>query len=259
MGEVIKPPDAAPVRQPAPARSLGEIMRGILRDPTVPADKLEMLWRMSKEMLAEERREAFDAAFAEMSGELPQVQRDGRIELRKDGKLLGLVPFAKWESMDKVIRPILAKHGFSLRFNNIYEDNALVVVAYLSREGHTVEGRSPRLPADTGPGRNAVQASGSASSYGKRYAAEAVLNIVRCGQDDDGSRAAAPVTAEQAKQLADLVKELGETEARFIKWANTGATTYAELPAREFPRLLNALNDRKRTKAAAAKPARGAK
>src|SRR5262249_20316019 len=139
----------------APAHSLAEFMQGVLRDPNVPVDKLDALWRMRKELLAEEHREAFDAAFASMQAELPQVRKDGTIDLTtKDGKRHGLVKFAKWEDMDKVIRPILAKYGFALRFDNVYEEGMLVVVAYLSREGHTVHGRSPRLPLDLGPGRN---------------------------------------------------------------------------------------------------------
>jgi hypothetical protein len=42
------------------------------------------------------------------------------------------------------------------------------------------------LQLDTGPGRNQNQAMGSTLSYGKRYTAEMLLNIVREGEDTDG-------------------------------------------------------------------------
>ncbi|WP_340146807.1 ERF family protein [Halomonas sp. PA16-9] len=41
------------------------------------------------------------------------------------------------------------------------------------------------LPADISGNKNAVQAFGSSTSYGKRYVLSALLNITR-GQDDNG-------------------------------------------------------------------------
>jgi len=222
-------------------------MQGVLRDPNVPADKLDALWRMRKELLAEEHREAFDSAFAQLAAEMPQVRRDGTVELIKDGKRLGLIKFARWEDMDKVIRPIMGKYGFALTFTTVpAPDGKLLIRGELMREGHSRIAEIP-LPPDVGPGRNSLQAVGSAISYGKRYLAEMLLNIVRCGEDDDGNAAVAgPITAEQADQLAKLVKELNETEERFLQWSRLGVKTFAEIPAREFVRLLNALNDKKR-------------
>lgn len=228
----------------APAGALAEFMQNVLRDPNVPADKLDQLWRMRKELLAEEHREAFDQAFAGMHAELPQVRRDGLIDL--SGK--GLVPFAKWESMDRAIRPILAKYGFALSFTTVSTDKGLLIRGELMREGHSRTAEIP-LPPDVGPGRNSLQAVGSAISYGKRYLAEMLLNIVRRGEDDDGNTAArndAPVSRDQEKQLAKLIKETKTDTAKFLTWTGTGAAKLAEIPAREFVRLLNALNDKKR-------------
>lgn len=237
-GEVVKS---------APAGALAEFMQGVLRDPNVPADKLDQLWRMRKELLAEEHREAFDAAFAQLHAELPQVARDGTIELTKDGKKMGRIPFARWESMDKVIRPILAKYGFALSFTTVQTDKGLLIRGELMREGHSRTAEIP-LPPDVGPGRNSLQAVGSAISYGKRYCAEMLLNIVRRGQDDDGYGAIdnnAPISKEQEKQLAKLIKETKTVLAKFLEWTGTGATKLSELPAREFVRLENALNAKK--------------
>lgn len=246
----------------APAHTLAEFMHGVLKDPNVAADKLEMLWRMRKELLAEEHREAFDAAFAQMAAELPQVRRDGTVDLTRDGKRIGIIKFARWEDMDRVIRPIMAKYGFALSFTTVERDGGkLLIRGELMREGHSRLAEIP-LPPDIGPGRNALQAVGSAISYGKRYCAEMLLNIVRCGEDDDANSAAAqrvntePITPAQAAQLKALVDGLTyidkaghrrpETEKRFLEWSRTGAKSYAEIPTHEFVRLLNALNDKKR-------------
>jgi hypothetical protein len=104
------------------------------------------------------------------------------------------------------------------------------------------------LPPDVGPGRNSLQAVGSAISYGKRYTAEMLLNIVRRGEDTDGYGAVennAPITDTQAKHLAKLIKDTKTDTAKFLEWSKTGADKLADIPAREFVRLLNALNDKK--------------
>lgn len=49
------------------------------------------------------------------------------------------------------------------------------------------------LPADVSGNKNAVQAFGSSTSYGKRYVLCALLNITTRGQDDNGHGAAPPI------------------------------------------------------------------
>lgn len=238
-GEVVKT---------APAGALAATMQEALLNPNIPPDKIELLWRMRKELLAEEHREAFDQAFAQLHAELPQVARDGTIELSKDGKKIGRIPFARWESMDKVIRPILAKYGFALSFTTVSTDKGLLIRGDLMREGHSRTAEIP-LPPDVGPGRNSLQAVGSAISYGKRYVAEMLLNIVRRGEDTDGYGATdnnAPISKDEERQLAKLIKETKSDTAKFLEWSKTGATKLAEIPGREYVRLLNALNDKKR-------------
>lgn len=230
----------------APAQDLAEFMQGVLRSPDVAPDKLEMLWRMRKELLAEEHREAFDQAFALMAAEMPQVRRDGTVELTRDGKKLGLIKFARWEDMDRVIRPIMGKYGFALTYTTVEREKGLLIRGELMREGHSRMAEIP-LPPDVGPGRNSLQAVGSAISYGKRYLAEMLLNIVRCGEDDDGHAAfEQPISAELVKQLADLVAQSNTDLNKFLKWSKTGAASLADIKQRDYVRLVNALNDKVR-------------
>lgn len=233
------------VRRP-PAQDLALFMQGVLQSPDVPAEKLEMLWRMRKELLAEEHREAYDQAFAAMAAEMPQVRRDGMIELTKDGKKIGLIKFARWEDMDKVIRPIMGKYGFALTYTTVERDKGLLIRGELMREGHSRVAEIP-LPSDVGPGRNSLQAVGSAISYGKRYVAEMLLNIVRCGDDDDGNAAfERPISAELAKQLEGLIAASKTDLKKFLQWSKTGAQSLADIKQRDYVRLVNALNDKVR-------------
>src|SRR5690606_4042351 len=54
----------------------------------------------------------------------------------------------------------------------------------LHKAGHREE-TTIKLPADSSGNKNAVQAVASSVSYGKRYAAGALLNLTSHGEDDD--------------------------------------------------------------------------
>jgi hypothetical protein len=178
---------------------------------------------------------------------MPQVRKDGTVELIKEGRSLGSYKFARWEDMDKVIRPILHKFGFALTFSEIASQNGGVTVQgeLVHIDGHSKTSQT-KLPPDTGPGRNALQAHGSALSYAKRYLAEGLCWIVRRGEDDDAIKSGLkPVTAEQRKELEQLLKEVRTKEDSFLRLMLTGVDSMSAIPQREFPRLKNALEEKK--------------
>jgi hypothetical protein len=236
------------VARPAPALALGETLLKMLADPNISADKLQILLQMQQSIMAESRREAFQAAFAAMSAEMPQVDKRGIVELVKEGKVLGRYNFAKWEDMDVVIRPIMHRHGFALTFPQRIDGGKSVLVGkLLHAAGHFEISERPVTP-DPGPGRNSAQAEGSGLSYAKRYVAEGLLNIVRKGQDDDGIASGLKLLdAAQVKQLAGLLGETGTKTETFLRMFVTGCETLEAIPVRELPRLLNALEEKKRS------------
>ena len=76
------------------------------------------------------------------------------------------------------------------------------------------------LVHDSTGSKNAVQAVGSSTSYGKRYTAMALLNITTGGEDDDGTAAGAPETLND-EQLADLqgkMEDVGADAKRFLQF-----------------------------------------
>jgi hypothetical protein len=234
----------------APAQSFGDQLVEVLRDKSIPADKLALVLQTRREILQDQRIEAFHTAFVRMSAEMPQVRKDGTVELIKEGRSLGSYKFATWENMDKVIRPILHKYGFALTFSEVASENGGVI---LQGELIHVDGFShkaqTKMPPDTGPGRNALQAHGSALSYAKRYLAEGLCNIVRQGQDDDAIKSGLkPITAEQRKELEQLLKETRTDHDKFMRVMLTGVDKLGDIPARDHPRLLNALNEKKHSR-----------
>src|SRR6185437_5923400 len=187
---------------------------------------------------------------------LPRVKKNGTISLGKDKTGAEReVAFAKWEDMDRVIRPLMAREGFTLSFDSAArpgDGGGLIVTGTLMhKDGHTRTASMP-LPLDTGPGRNNLQAVGSTLSYGKRYCAEMLLNIVREGQDDDGTGAAMRfIAAEQKAELVALQAETGANTKLFLEYLRVPSLD--ELPATRFAEAKAKLLEKKAKIAAEAK------
>ena len=89
----------------------------------------------------------------------------------------------------EAVRPVLQKHGFMLSFRTKFDDKLVRVIGVLAhRSGHAEETEFVSSP-DTSGNKNAIQALGSAQSYGQRYTARALLNIASREDDDDGRKA----------------------------------------------------------------------
>ena len=177
--EVINLPQVQPT---GPSQLLSVILE-MARDPSLDISKLQALMDMQQKMEVRQGEIEFSRGLARLSAKMPHVPKNGRVSL---GTGKGSYPFAKWEDMDVVIRPLMAEEGFVLLFDSTLVQGGLTITGtLLHRDGHS-RSASMMLPFDTGPGRNHLQATGSTLSYGKRYAAEMLLNIVREGEDDDG-------------------------------------------------------------------------
>src|SRR5580698_9672830 len=105
----IEKGDIVRVERAAPAETFAAVLMQMLTNPDIPADKMEVVMKMRREVLTDQAREAFMEHFAEFSRELPQVERDGTVELVKDGRVMGRYSFTTIEGMDIVLRPLLAK------------------------------------------------------------------------------------------------------------------------------------------------------
>lgn len=251
--EVVLAPVSPPVAEtPPPALAepkslIGAIVK-LARDPEVDVAKLDALLKMQADMEERQAKRESIEAFAALSADMPRVKKSGVIELGK-GRA---IPFAKWEDMDKIIRPLLARHGFTLSFDSAPrqgEGGGLVVTGELQHVRGHVRRASIPLPLDSGPGRNNLQAQGSTLSYGKRYCAEMLLNIVREGDDDDGNKGGTAFLApEQIEEIQKLIEETKTDIARYC--GAMKVASLAEIPQAAFPIAKNLLLQ-KRQKGAA--------
>lgn len=219
---------------------LGVIARAA-RDPNVDIDKMERLLQMQERVQDRIAKAAYFDALAALQPNLPVITERGGIKDR-NGNIQST--YALWEDVNEAIRPLLAEHGFSLSFRVRRTDNEIIVTGVLAhRDGHSAE-TELSLPTDTSGSKNAVQAVGSSTSYGKRYTAFALLNITTQGEDDDGRSAGAGVTVDDTQLivLQGLASAVGADLQRFCKVFKVNSLK--EIRADQFDKAKEALSSK---------------
>ena len=195
------------VAEPVPPTGMAMFER-LAADPVVDVGKLERLIEMQKDIMHHTAEAAFNAAFAVMQTEIPEIEERGRVTDR--------YAYATNEDIQEILRPILGKHGFSLTFRSEYPtpDTIKVIGILMHRDGFS---RSSEFiaEADTSGSKNAVQALGSTLSYGHRYTTRDLLNITsRAGdeevisltRDDDGVASGPPVESAKERLIHSTIE-----------------------------------------------------
>lgn len=187
-------------------------------DPTCDINKLERLMEMHERMQAQNAKQLYDEALAQMQEEMPVIGERGGIK-DKNGRIQST--YALWEDVNEMIKPVMAKHGFAITFRTPRNERGIEVEGVLSHRGGHRETTSIVLPVDATGSKNGVQAVASSVSYGKRYTAGLLLNITTTGEDDDGNGPPAQitprVTSAQATQLATLLEKCSDKAKEAFK------------------------------------------
>jgi hypothetical protein len=225
--------------------------------PDVPVEKIEQLWSLHERMESARAKRAYLSDLALMQPELPVIEKKGAINTNekdkqgnKTGNQIKQSNYAKWEDVVEGIRPVMAKYGFSISFKTDQSDPARIAVTGTlgHREGHS-ESTTMSLPIDSSGSKNNVQGWGSSVSYGKRYVAFALLNIVARGEDDDGKSAGKDfITDEQANTLLTLIRDTKSDPQQFLEIA--GVEMINDIPAANFKVVEGLLLAKKRKQGA---------
>lgn len=218
----------APSRMPQRAINLqgaeADVMMRLLDLASTDIDvgKLDKLMQMYERRLDAQKEEAFADALAAMQADLPIVLETGLAPVGRE-ESRNLRSFAKQSDILRAVRPVLAKHGFSLRFQSEYgpldarpaegipalKDRQARIVGWLQHARGHKESDWMIVTDDDGPSRNAIQARGSARQYAMRYLTRSLLNIASDEYEDDGTgapdepRRRAPKAAQRRSQAPD--------------------------------------------------------
>ena len=274
--EPRKPGTALAKHEPRPTNLLVAFAQAA-SDPACNPEKMKALSDMVDKMKAEEAEVAFTEAYIDMQEELPSISAKGLIEIEgRTGGRGQKTPYAKYDEIMRVVKPILKKHKFA--FVVVSEPNpsgvGVVVRGTLSRVHETQYGKAAHakhtiiaLKLENSGSKNDIQGIGSSLSYAKRYAAIQLLNIIsHLPQDDDndgagpkpkrgGAKTAAAeaggemkdepddgavqkINGSQEKQLLAEIADCGVSSETFLKFWKI--TAVKDLPMVDFDSAVQA-------------------
>lgn len=202
---------------------LADMFAGIMevvKDPDVSPEKMSALLDVQERMINRQALMDFNKAKMQAMAEMPIIDRNGAIK-NKAGQVQSR--YARFEDIDRIVRPICAKYGLVYSFNiSEGERGATKVTCELGHVGGHVEHYGPlAVPLDTSGSKNPTQGVGSSVSYGKRYTLCAALNIVTLFEDNDGQTATKTLSAAEP----DFADELRDQAQRA---AVAGSQAYTE-------------------------------
>lgn len=190
---------------------------------SIDVDKLAKMMEMQLQWEDRQAKKLFDEVKSRVSAKLSNIKvvktRSVAYDIDKNDKSKGqkeAFRYAALEDIDKLIRPVLIEENLDVSYD--VEPCALAgwhtIVCILSHAGHREHYRMP-MPLDTSGGKGNAQAMGSTQTYGQRRALCAALNIITIGEDDDATGGA--ISAEQAKEIKDGLKETGLDVVKFCQ------------------------------------------
>lgn len=205
---------------------LGQIIEAA-RDPSIDADKINSMARLAIDLQDRERLTQFNRDLALAMIEMPRITKNGRIVIKDKttGHERQQGTYAKFEDLDAVVKPILARHNLVIRFE-VGSDGPMTTCrpVLMHTNGHTDKGEAVKFPADTSGSKNATQAVGSAISYAKRHCESAALNLQFEGSDTDGRNDVVPsdpIIDWQARALEGAEIAAKEGKEPYEKWFET--------------------------------------
>lgn len=222
--------------------SVLEVIARAVRDPGTDVDKMERLFALQKEFLAEQAKSAFNVSFRAAKSEMRPVIKN-KHNKQTDSN------YANLEAVSEALDPIIDRHGFGLTFGtgtSDKDDHYRIVCDVLHDGGHERHYFAD-VPADTAgikgtQNKTATHGFGSTMSYGRRYLKLMIFDIAT--KDDDGNTAGARecISGEQCAELRSLIALSGATEESFCDYARCG--TLPELLAKNFEQARRVLQQK---------------
>ena len=236
---------------PAPAASesaaIFQIIERAARDPNVDIDKMQRLMDLREREMNRIAQQQFNEAMKAAQSEMPQVVRNATNDQTRS-------KYAKYETISEAIQPIIAKHGFSLSFNEGTTDkqNCIRILCDVMHEGGHTKQYHADIPLDAvgmkgNANKTATHAYGSTKSYGRRYLKMDIFDVAVKDEDDDGNSSAPEVVERiNEEQLQTLRRLVEETQSDIAKFCQLGKIeALPDMLVRDFEPAVRLLNDKK--------------
>lgn len=199
-----------------------QMIERVIRDPTINIERINAVLDIRKDIQNEAAKRVWFAAMSAAQADMPQIFANKENTQTRSR-------YASYEAIDKIIRPIYTKHGFSLIFDT--EDSPLPDhirnICDVTKDGYTRRFHND-MPADGkgakgGDVMTRTHAASSAMQYGQRYLVKGIFNLaITLNPDDDGNAAGkiGLISAEQCNELVELGNAAGIAWPPLRDWLN---------------------------------------
>ena len=234
--------------QPVALNDSATVLQVIARaaqDPQCDIEKMERLLAMQERIVAKHAESEFNAALNAAQAEISTIAADAENPQTRSR-------YATYAKLDKVLRPIYTRHGFSLSFDETDSPKpdhirVLAILAHRGGHSHTYQ---KDMPADGkgakgGDVMTKTHAAGAAASYGMRYLLKGIFNVAIGEEDVDGNEPhdEPRISEDQVANLQALIEEVGADKARFFAYLKIGALD--EIYARNYSSAVKLLESKR--------------
>lgn len=244
------PNGGATAQQRAPVVSIVEMLERVIVNPEISIERLEQAVALHERMIARDAKQQFSAAMAACQADMSPIAADASNKQTSS-------KYATYAQLDRALRPIYTRHGFSLSFDtaDCPIDQHVRVVCYVEHVAGHSRTHHLDIPADGkgakgGDVMTKTHATGSATSYGMRYLLKMIFNVAVGEADDDGNAAGAAQQNQGRQYLSQmqfdaLMKECDlynppERSHEYLR-NKFGVTDVTELPPEFFDQAVAAV------------------
>lgn len=228
---------------PADAGQVTTLVR-LAIEQRVPVEMLERLVALQERVAERDARAAFFEALVTFRDQCPPIRKtreNSQFEVSRNG-VKRKAMYAPLEEIDRVARPIAAKHGLVWTWDTKVDDALMHISCRVIHVAGHSETTNVSMPYESKAGSSLQQKYGSTQTYGMRYSLIAALGITTVDEDDDGNGTAEEVefvTEAQAADLEALADEVGVNKPKFLAWL--GVESFAVIPAADLKRARTTL------------------
>lgn len=266
MGDLAERKEPQAVATTEPRNAVGqmiEVIERVAMNPEVDVEKMKAILDMQERILDRQNQQAYALAMTHAQSEMPAiVQRAENKHTRSHYAKIGAVVAA--------ITPVHTKHGLALSFSEGESDKEghIRIICDISHESGYFVQRWVDVPIvttgiDGKTNMTLMHGTGSAFTYGRRYATLLIFNL-NTYDDNDGNgpvkEALTPLTEDQRDLILVELDAADEAvpgaKQKFFEWMQeSGFDSVAEIYASQFPKYLKAAKEQR--KAAEQRAAKG--
>lgn len=218
-------------------------------DKGTSVEVLERLVALQERVNEREARAAFFAALAAFREECPPITKtreNTQFEVTREG-VKRAARYAPLDEIDRVARPVAAKHGLIWTWDTRVEDALMHISCRVTHVlGHS-ETTNVSMPHESKAGSSPQQKYGSTQMYGMRYSLVAALGITTADPDTDGAGGAIQeVTEEELANIESLISEVNADRMKFLDHFKLG--TLDQLQRRDYAKAVQMLEKKRRVR-----------